>query len=129
LRRAPVSRKFAAQLSGPKKMLRQTAAATVFLLLCACSSGPDLVSPEKIAGFKTGSTNQTEIVAALGKPTHTIAEADGTKIDQYPYAGGAVGGGSFLPSYLGGDSTPNKYGMVSFSYGAGGVLKSIDTGK
>jgi hypothetical protein len=110
-------------------MLRQTAAATVFLLLCACSNAPDLVTPDKIATFKPGSTNQTEIVAALGKPTHTITEADGTKIDQYPYAGGASGGGSIIPSFMGGGSTPDKYGMVSFSYGAGGVLTAVDTGK
>jgi hypothetical protein len=109
-------------------MLRHIAVAG-FLLLCACSSGPTLVTADKIAGFKPGSTNQTEIVAALGKPTHTITEADGTKIDQYPYAGGAVGGGSILPSFMSVDSTPDKYGMVSFSYGAGGVLKSVDTGK
>lgn len=110
-------------------MLRTTLATLAFLALCACSSSPDLVTPDKIAGFKTGSTNQTEIVAALGKPIHTISEADGTKIDQYPYAGGATGGGSIIPSFLGGGSAPDKYGMVSFSYGAGGVLKAVDTGK
>jgi hypothetical protein len=109
-------------------MLRHFAAVAGFLLLCACSDSVVIVTPDKIAGFKPGSTNQTEIAAALGKPTHTITEADGTKIDQYPYA--ATGGGSsFMPSFLGGDSTPNKYGMVSFSYGAGGVLKAVDTGK
>jgi len=99
------------------------------LLLAGCSSSVDLVSPDKIAAFKPGTTSQAEIAAALGKPTHTIIEADGSKIDQYPYAGSASGGGSIVPGFLGGSSSPGSYGMVSFTYGPGGVLKSVDTGK
>jgi hypothetical protein len=99
------------------------------LAIAGCSSSVDLVTPDKIADFKPGTTNQTEIAATLGKPVHTITEADGTKIDQYAYAGGASSGGSIVPDFLGGSSAPNRYGMVSFAYGPGGVLKSVDTGK
>ena len=108
-----------------------TKIATAFaltLLLAGCSSSVDMVSADKVATFKPGSTNQAEIVAELGKATHTITEADGTKIDQYPYAGSSSGG-SIVPGFLGGSSSPNSYGMVSFKYGPGGVLKSVDTGK
>ncbi len=110
-------------------MLRHAVFLAAIMTLAACSDSVDLVSPDKVSGFKPGTTNQTEIVATLGKPIHTVTEADGTKIDQYPYGGGAVGGGSIIPSFLGGDDTPSKYGMISFYYGGGGVLKDIKTGQ
>src|ERR1700742_4355780 len=44
------------------------------LALSACGYSADLISPDKVGSFKTGTTNQTEIVAALGKPMHTITE-------------------------------------------------------
>ena len=110
-------------------MLRHAAFLAAILTLTACSNSVDLVSPDKVSGFKPGTTNQTEVVATLGKPIHTITEADGTKIDQYPYGGGASGGGSFWPSFLGGSDTPGRYGMVSFFYGGGGVLKDVKAGQ
>lgn len=107
-------------------MLRFAAALTLMLALAGCADTPTLVDEDQIAGFKPGSTNQTEVVAALGKPTHTIQEADGTKIDQYPYAVGASGGGSgIVPDFLGGESSPASYRMVTFTYTPNGVLKDI----
>jgi hypothetical protein len=98
------------------------------LMLGACTdNSATLLSADKIAMFKTGTSNQTEVVATLGKPIHTISEADGSKIDQYPTEAGASGGG-FLPSWLGGGE-PTRYGMASFTYGAGGVLKDVSTSK
>lgn len=105
-------------------MPRHAAALIVLLALAACSDSPTLVSPDQIAAFKPGSTNQTEVVAALGKPYHTVVEADGTKIDQYPYEVGATGGDSIVPDFLGGGS-PQSYRMISFTYGPGGVLKDV----
>jgi hypothetical protein len=100
----------------------------VLLLASACTDNSvTLVSSDKIAAFKAGSTNQTEVVATLGKPLHTIIEADGTKIDQYPTEAGASGG-SIIPDWLGGGA-PQSYGMVSFLYGSGGTLKDIKTAK
>jgi hypothetical protein len=106
-------------------MLRYVAALGLMLVLAGCSDSITMVTQDQISGFKPGTTNQTEVQAALGKPYHTVTEADGTKIDQYPYEVGASGGGSIIPSFLGGDSTPQNYRMISFSYGAGGVLKDI----
>jgi hypothetical protein len=98
------------------------------LMLSACTdNSATLISSDKIAQFKTGTSNQTEVIATLGKPMHTISEADGSKIDQYPTEAGASGG-SIVPSWLGGGA-PERYGMVSFVYGAGGVLKDIKTAK
>ena len=100
----------------------------LLLLLSACTdNSATLISADKIAMFKTGTSNQTEVVATLGKPMHTISEADGSKIDQYPTEASATGG-SFMPDWLGGGG-PTRYGMVSFVYGAGGVLKDIETSK
>jgi hypothetical protein len=79
-----------------------------------------------LAQFKTGSTNQTEVVAALGKPLHTIVEANGLKIDQYGAEAGSSGGDSLVPSWLVGGS-PQSYKMVSFEYSQNGTLKSIKT--
>lgn len=97
---------------------------TTMFLLTACSNSATMVEPDKIAGFEPGKTNQTEIVAALGKPLETISLPDGTKIDQYPYAHGQ-GGSGIMPSFLGGSDHPSTYGMISFSYGPSGVLKEI----
>lgn len=105
-------------------MSRLTAALLTMLFVAGCSDSVTLVTASEIDAFKPGSTNQTEVIATLGKPYHTITEADGTKVDQYPYAGGATGGG-IMPSFLGGSSA-SSYRMVSFVYGAGGVLKSVD---
>jgi hypothetical protein len=105
-------------------MLRYAAAAALMLVMAGCSDSVTLVTQDQIAGFKPGSTNETEVQAALGKPSHTITEADGTKIDQYPYAEGASGGGGVVPDFLGGGS-PQSYRMISFTYGAGGVLKDV----
>ena len=100
----------------------------VLLMLGGCTdNSATLVSADKIAQFKPGTSNQTEVVATLGKPLHTISEADGNKIDQYPTEAGAAGG-SVVPSWLGGGG-PERYGMVSFVYGPGGVLKDIQTAK
>ncbi len=110
-------------------MIRHAAALTALLLLTGCSDSVKLISADATANFKPGSTNQTEVVAALGKPLHTIQEADGTKIDQYPAEAGAKSGDGFLPDWLGGDSTGGAYAMISFEYTAGGILKDMKTGK
>jgi hypothetical protein len=116
-------------------MLRHAAAfATLlslpaFLALTACGSSANLISADKISNFKPGSTNQTEVVAALGKPIHTIQEADGTKIDQYPAEAGAKSGSGFIPDWLGGTSTGGAYNMISFEYTPGGILKDVNGGK
>ena len=107
-------------------MLRYAAALTLMLVLAGCADTPTLVSEDQISSFKPGSTNQTEVIAALGKPTHTIQEADGTKIDQYPYEVGASGGGSgIIPDFMGGEASPASYKMVTFTYASNGVLKDI----
>ena len=69
-------------------MLRPAAALTIAVLLTGCS-GPsvNLISADQISKFQVGKTNETEIVGALGKPIEIISEANGTKIDQYPYGG------------------------------------------
>ncbi len=105
-------------------MPRSAALIALLLSLAACTPDTVLISPDQIADFEPGKTNQTEVIAALGKPTHTITEADGTKIDQYPYNHGA-GSGSMVPGWLGGASVPDVYGMLSFSYSSSGVLKAI----
>jgi hypothetical protein len=110
-------------------MIRHAAALTALLLLTACSDSAKLISADATSGFKAGSTNQTEVVAALGKPMHTIIEADGTKIDQYPSEVGAKSGSGMIPEWMGGTSTGGAYAMISFEYTAGGILKDVKNGK
>ena len=115
-------------------MLRHAAVLTALLLLptlvlTGCGDDVNLISSDKISGFKPGTTNQTEVVAALGKPLHTIQEADGTKIDQYPAEAGAKSGSGMIPDWLGGSSTGGAYNMISFEYTPGGILKDIQGGK
>jgi hypothetical protein len=116
-------------------MFRHAAALTALLSLTTlvsltgCGDSAKLISSDEISGFKPGSTNQTEVVAALGKPIHTIQEADGTKIDQYPASAGAKSGSGILPDWLGGTSTGGAYNMISFEYTPGGILKDVHGGK
>ena len=110
-------------------MIRHAAALTALLLLTACADSAKLISADATKDFKTGSTNQTEVVAALGKPIHTIQEADGTKIDQYPAEAGAKSGSGFWPEWIGGTSTGGAYNMISFEYTPGGILKDVHGGK
>ncbi len=116
-------------------MIRHAAALTALLLLTAplsltgCGDSAKLISADEISGFKPGTTNQTEVVAALGKPIHTIQEADGTRIDQYPASAGATSGSGMVPDWLGGTSTGGAYSMISFEYTPGGILKDIHGGK
>jgi hypothetical protein len=111
-----------------RSLLLAIPALATLLTLGACTdNSATLISADKIAQFKVGTANQTEVVANLGKPLHTITEADGSKIDQYPTEAGATGG-SFLPDWLGGGG-PTRYGMVSFTYNAGGTLKDVSSSK
>lgn len=105
-------------------MKRHLTALAGIALLAGCSGSIELVSSDQISKFSPGKTNETEVVGELGKPMETITEADGTKIEQYPYAVGASGGSSVIPDWLGGGS-PASYRMVNFVYGSGGVLKEI----
>jgi hypothetical protein len=109
-------------------MIRHAAALTALLLLTACADSAKLISADATKDFKTGSTNQTEVVAALGKPIHTIQEADGSKIDQYPAEAGSTSGSGFWPEWMGGTSTGGAYAMISFEYTAGGILQDMRTG-
>jgi hypothetical protein len=91
------------------------------IVLAGCSNSDlKMITADKIAGFQPGKTNETEIVGQLGKPLETIMEADGTKIAQYAYRGDS--------GFLGGtfSSGPSNYGMVSFHYGANGLLTAIN---
>lgn len=116
-------------------MLRHAAVLTALLGLTAsvsltgCGTDVNLISSDKVSSFTPGTTNQTEVVAALGKPLHTIQEADGTKIDQYPAETGAKSGTDMIPDWLGGTSTGGAYNMISFEYTPGGILKDIQGGK
>ena len=109
-------------------MLRHAAVLTALMALTACGSDVNLISSDKVSGFKPGTTNQTEVVAALGKPLHTIQEADGTKIDQYPAESGSKSGSGFWPEWMGGTSTGGAYNMISFEYTPGGILKDVQGG-
>src|ERR1700761_1287216 len=136
LRLSSLSRKTPA-VFGPlwecETMLRHAAALTALSLtallsLSGCGDSPNLISADKVSEFKPGTTTQTEVVAALGKPIHTIQEADGTKIDQYPASEGSKSGSGFMPDWLGGTSTGGAYNMISFEYSPGGILKDIHGG-
>jgi hypothetical protein len=101
-------------------------AALALLSLAACEDNSvKLVSADQLAQFKPGTTNQTEVVAALGKPLHTIVEANGLKVDQYgAEEGSSSNSGMLMPGFLVGGS-PQNYKMISFEYTSNGTLKEI----
>ena len=83
-------------------MPRTALTLTVLLLLAGCSDSVTMVTADQLTKFVPGKTDETQIIASLGKPLHVVMEADGSKIDQYAFGNS---GGSILPSWIGLDLT------------------------
>jgi len=98
------------------------------LMLTACASSGVRVTDEQMAQFHEGQTTKQEVIAALGQPTTTMRNADGTTVLMYTYAEARTRGSTFIPivgAFVGGVDTRSNNVMLTFDQQ--GVLKTTSS--
>lgn len=98
------------------------------LMLTACASSGVRVTDEQMAQFHEGQTTKQEVIAALGQPTTTMRNADGTTMLMYTYAEARTRGSTFIPivgAFVGGVDTRSNNVMLTFDQQ--GVLKTTSS--
>lgn len=108
--------------------MKKFAAALAALVLTACASSGVRVTDEQMAQFHEGQTTKQEVIAALGQPTMTTKNMDGTTTLMYSYFESRVRGSTFIPivgAFAGGaDSRSNS---VVLTFDQQDVLKSTSS--
>lgn len=98
------------------------------LMLTACASSGVRVTDEQMSQFKEGQTTQQDVITALGQPTTTMRNADGTTVLMYTYAEARTRGSTFIPivgAFVGGVDTRSNNVMLTFDQQ--GVLKTTSS--
>lgn len=80
--------------------MKKILAVAVVLMLSACVTTGRKVSQEQVAQFKEGRTTYQEVVEALGEPTSSTLNSDGSRTIIYSYASAQARPESFIP-YIG----------------------------
>ncbi len=91
--------------------------AVAALALSACASSGVRVTNDQLSQFKEGQTTKQEVLAALGQPTMTMRNADGTTMIMYTYAEARTRGSTFIPivgAFAGGVDTRSNNVMLTF---------------
>ena len=97
-------------------------------LLSGCAATGVQVKEENLKSFVEGKTTIEEVVNALGEPTSTMRNSDGTKILMYIYMSSTVRPETFIPivgGFVGGADTKSSNVMLNFNQS--GVLQSYST--
>jgi len=94
-------------------------------LMAGCVAHGVMVSDEQIAKFKRGETTESDIVAALGRPT-TVSTRNGVRMIFYSGVQAQARPATYIP-FIGGlvGGADSKHSMVMFSFDANGVLKDV----
>lgn len=103
-------------------------AACLALFLSACASTGVKVTEEQASKFMRGQSTQSEVQAALGKPTMAMRNADGTRTLIYSYAHARTRGATFIPivgAFAGGVDT--RTNQATFTFDEGGKLLTYST--
>ncbi len=93
--------------------------------LAGCVSSGVMVSDKQISQFKQGVTKESDIVAALGKPT-SVTTYNGVRMISYTGVQAQARASSFIPivgAFVGGSDS--QVSSVIFKIGADGVLTDI----
>ena len=92
-------------------------------LLVGCAASGVKVSEEQAQSFKVGSSTYNDVVAAIGAPTSTTLNADGSRIAAYSYTSIRSQPQNFIP-YLGPlvAGYDNQSSSVTFTFDRSGVL-------
>ena len=97
--------------------MKKLAAILAALLLSACASSGVRVTDDQLSQFKEGQTTKQEVITALGQPTTTIRNADGTTMIMYTYAEARTRGSTFIPivgAFAGGMDTRSNNVVMTF---------------
>src|SRR5690606_14654630 len=79
------------------ELMKTITTALAALMLTACASSGVRVTDEQMSQFKEGQTTQQDVITALGQPTTTMRNADGTTVLMYTYAEARTRGSTFIP--------------------------------
>lgn len=108
--------------------MKKIAAIVAALILAGCASSGVRVTDEQMAQFHEGQTTKQEVIAALGQPTTTMRNADGTTLLMYTYSEARTRGSTFIPivgAFVGGVDTRSNNVMLTFDQQ--GVLKTTSS--
>jgi len=97
----------------------------ISILLTGCAASGVKVDEKRLAEFQKGKTTYAEVVQALGQPTSTVLDGNGSRMAIYSYAAYRTRPETFIP-YIGvfvGGSDMNSSAVV-FSFDQSGVLLS-----
>ena len=98
------------------------------LAVGGCASTGVRVTDDQVAQFKEGQTTQQEVIAALGQPTTTMRNSDGTTMIMYTYAEARTRASTFIPIvgiFAGGVDSRSSNVMLTFDQD--GILKSTSS--
>lgn len=98
------------------------------LALSACASSGVRVTDDQLSQFQEGQTTKQEVIAALGQPTTTMRNADGTTMIMYTYAEARTRGSTFIPivgAFTGGVDTRSSNVVLTFDQQ--GVLQNTSS--
>ncbi len=108
--------------------MKKLSAVLVALLLSACASSGVRVTDDQMSQFKEGQTTKQEVIAALGQPTTTMRNSDGTTMVMYTYSEARTRGSTFIPivgAFAGGVDTRSSNVVLTFDQR--GVLQSTSS--
>jgi outer membrane protein assembly factor BamE (lipoprotein component of BamABCDE complex) len=108
--------------------MKKLAAIAAALTLAGCASSGVRITDEQMSQFKEGQTTQQDVITALGQPTTTMRNADGTTVLMYTYAEARTRGSTFIPivgAFVGGVDTRSNNVMLTFDQQ--GVLKTTSS--
>jgi outer membrane protein assembly factor BamE (lipoprotein component of BamABCDE complex) len=99
--------------------------AVAVLALSGCATSGVRVTDGQLQQFHAGQTTKQQVIAALGEPTGTMRNADGTTTLTYTYVESSVKPTSFIPFvglFAGGMNTHST--GVTLDFDKDGVLKN-----
>ncbi|WP_298016678.1 hypothetical protein [uncultured Castellaniella sp.] len=99
--------------------MKKIAALAAALALAGCASSGVKVSDDQLSQFHEGQTTKQEVIAALGQPTTTMRNMDGTTTLMYSYVESRARPSTFIPivgAFVGGADTRSNMVMMMFDH-------------
>ena len=93
------------------------------VIVAGCASAGVKVDQSKMAQFQKGRTTEAEVIAALGTPTNSEQNDDGTNVIRYVYSSTQARPETFIPivgAFVGGADTEQT--VASFAFDQNNVL-------
>lgn len=97
--------------------MRVVAALFAIWLMAGCVSTGVRVKDEQLSSFVPGQTTKEEVIAALGKPTTQVRNADGTSMIMYMHAEAKARPETYIPfvgAFVGGADSSSTQVILNF---------------